>query len=38
LNVTASADFSGSNLNITISSSDVNYSVSAGNLRIRLAK
>ena len=38
LKVTTSADFSGSNLNITISSSDVNYSVSASNLLIRLAK
>ena len=38
LNVGTSGDFNGSQLNITISSTDVNYSASAGHLRIRLAQ
>ena len=38
LNVITSEDFNGSEFNITISSTDVNYAASAGNLTIRLAR
>ena len=38
LNVITSEDFNGSEFNITISSTDVNYGASTGNLTIRLAR